>query len=325
MPSEPGDSEFKAKVRARAYPTRERAGMVWAFLGGERETLPELPQIEATLLPEGDGNVWAAFRECNWLQALEGDIDTSHFGFLHAGSATEDQLPPDSPSLYAIRHRAPRYEVAETPCGTMYGAYRPGEGDNLYWRVAHFLFPFWTMPPGSPMRKQMVARAWVPMDDEHTMFFHVSRLGSGPSRNRMAGRRIVGLGAEIERQPNTNDWYGRFRLECNLGNDYHIDRDVQKNGSYTGINGGHVQDQMVTESMGPIADRTREHLASSDKMIIQTRRRLLHAVDALANEGTPPPGADDAAVYDRVRSGTLMLPPDADWLEEVAKVKASIA
>jgi phthalate 4,5-dioxygenase oxygenase subunit len=324
QPSEPPEYVFKPKVQATAYATCERAGLVWAFMGPKGESLPELPDIEATGLPEDEIQVWAALRECNWLQGLEGDIDTSHFGFLHIGSATEDQAAPGSSTLYAIKDRAPRYKVEDTPFGTTYGAYRPGDEGMNYWRIAHFLFPFWTMPPGSPMERQMIARAWVPMDDEHTMFYHISRAGSGPSRNRIAGRQIAGLGAEIERLPNTNDWYGRWRLACNRDNDYMMDRHVQSTESYTGILGGHVQDQMITESMGPVTDWTRERLGSSDQMIIQTRRRILRALDEFRTDGTVPPGAADPKVYDRVRSGTLMLPLDADWVREIENIRRKL-
>ena len=173
------------------------------------------------------------------------------------------------------------------------------------------------------MERQMIARAWVPMDDEHTMFYHVSRAASGPSRNRMAGRNIAGLGEEIEHLPNTTDWYGRWRLVCNRENDYMIDRDVQRTQSYTGVRAGHVQDQMITESMGPVEDRTRERLGSSDQMIIQTRKRILQALDAFLRDGTPP-GATDPEVYDLVRSGTLMLPLDADWIQEVENIRSTL-
>ena len=68
----------------------------------------------------------------------------------------------------------PRYEVVETEFGTSYGAYRPAEADTYYWRVAHFLFPFYTMIPTGVLGVQVLVRAWVPVDDEHTMFWSMS-------------------------------------------------------------------------------------------------------------------------------------------------------
>jgi hypothetical protein len=85
--------------------------------------------------------------------------------------------------------------------------------------------------------------------------------------------------------PNTTDWYGRFRLAADARNDYLIDRKLQKTVSYTGIGSIHAQDQAVTESMGPIYDRTQEHLGTSDRMVIRTRKRLLDAAKALRDKG----------------------------------------
>jgi hypothetical protein len=86
-------------------------------------------------------------REYNWLQALEGDIDTSHAGFLHLGSYTQEDAPPGTFAAYALKHRAPRYAIVDTDYGAMYGAYRPAEEDTYYWRIAHWEFPFFTEPP----------------------------------------------------------------------------------------------------------------------------------------------------------------------------------
>ncbi|PON12658.1 hypothetical protein C2W62_38490 [Candidatus Entotheonella serta] len=99
--------------------------------------------IEATLLPETEVNVTFVQRECNWLQALEGDIDTSHFGFLHFGNIEPGDLTDDDPMQYTVGNRAPDYHVAAAPWGTSYGAYRPAGADQTYWRFANFMFPFW--------------------------------------------------------------------------------------------------------------------------------------------------------------------------------------
>ncbi len=119
-------------------------------------------------------------------------------------------------------------------------------------------------------------------------------------------------------QPNTSDWLGRFRLTANASNDYMVDREKQRRNSgmddFTGIQGIHLQDQAITESEGPIYDRSTEHLASSDMMIIRVRRRLLLAAHALADQGLTPPGVDDPEVFG-ARAGGVFLPQDVDWLE----------
>jgi phenylpropionate dioxygenase-like ring-hydroxylating dioxygenase large terminal subunit len=324
-PTEPPDSEIKNKVRAVAYPTRERGGIVWAYLG-ERTELPPLPQLEASLLPDDRRFLVSGLRECNWLQALEGDIDTAHLSFLHMGSFPAEMFPPTSPAYFFQKDRAPRFHVRETEYGTMYGAYRPGNDDQLYWRIAHFLFPFWTMPPGGPVDQHVIARAWVPLDDEHTMFWHLSPpLPDRPpvSLQDKQGRGLEGIHFRLQEfVPNSTDWLGRWRYAQNRGNDYGIDRNVQRHRSFTGIDGVHMQDQAITESMGPIVDRTREHLGSSDQMIMRTRRVLLKAARSFAETGAAPAGVDRPDIYHGVRSGEMLTVAGRDWLEAYDELRA---
>src|SRR3954471_3973934 len=103
---------FEDKVKAKAYPVQERNGLVWVYMGKAAQA-PELPQIEATLVPEPEVQVAMLQRECNWLQGLEGDIDTSHFGFLHAGSLTLADFPEGHPGRFTVLNRAPEYKVAD--------------------------------------------------------------------------------------------------------------------------------------------------------------------------------------------------------------------
>ena len=278
-----------------------------------------LPDIEANNLPEGTSTVSAIQRECNWLQALEGDIATSHFGFLHFGATDAESVEPDTFQYYTLKNRSPRYAVVDADYGTTYGAYRPAQPGMHYWRIAHFLFPFWTMIPTGVLGLQKIARAWVPMDDEHTMFFSTSPKPTvDPAHARPYPRRIPLVGPL---QPNTTDWFGRFRLENNPRNDYHIDRGMQRRREdYTGILGIFDQDQAVTESMGAIYDRSTEHLGSSDAMVIRVRRRLLAAADELAASGTVPFSVDHPEVY-RQRSGGCFLPAGADWIAATAELR----
>src|SRR6201997_4495503 len=106
MPNAPPHQDFKDKVKAKAYKVAERNGLVWVYMGARKEA-PPLPGIEASLLPEGEQQINFVQRECNWLQALEGDIDTSHFGFLHAGSIGPDAIPEDSLFRFTVTNRAP--------------------------------------------------------------------------------------------------------------------------------------------------------------------------------------------------------------------------
>src|SRR5437879_461639 len=173
MPSEPPESNFKQKVRAKAYPCRERGGVVWAYLGA-RQAPPPLPDLEANQLAEDNRQVTAIQRACNWLQSMEGDIDTAHIGFLHFGSDDAEEAPLGTYRYYALKDRAPRYAVLDTEYGAMYGAYRPAAPGTTYWRIAQFLFPFYTMTPTGQLGRQIIARAWVPMDDEHMLLFSMT-------------------------------------------------------------------------------------------------------------------------------------------------------
>jgi phthalate 4,5-dioxygenase len=105
MPSVPLSQDFKHKVRAKAYTVVECAGLVWTYMGAQAKA-PPMPALETLLVPEAEIGVTCIQRDCNYLQALEGDIDTSHFGFLHAGHIDPDSLPEDHPIRHAVTNRA---------------------------------------------------------------------------------------------------------------------------------------------------------------------------------------------------------------------------
>jgi nitrite reductase/ring-hydroxylating ferredoxin subunit len=302
MPNEPAESDFKQKVKAVAYPCQERGGIVWTYMGPRSEP-PPLPDLEPNMLPGAELHAGAIQRACNWLQALEGDIDTSHLGFLHLGAVDPEKLEPGTFGYYTVKDRSPRYAVVDTDAGAMYGAYRPATADLNYWRIAQFMFPFYALIPSGVLGLSRLVRAWVPMDDEHTMFFVMGAQGS------------VGAGIDLHQvQPNTSAWYGRFRLAQTADNDYQIDRQKQRSlQSYTGLSSVHLEDLAITESMGTLLDRAAEHLGTSDVMVIRVRRRLIAAAKALQEQGEIPPGAENPLVY-RTRSGSVFLPKDADWI-----------
>ncbi len=322
MPSVP-PPDFKEKVKAKAYRVVERAGVVWVYMGTAAEA-PPLPGFEILDMPEDEIRVSFIQRDCNYLQALEGEIDTSHFGFLHAGHVEPDQLADDEPLRYTVTDRAPRYHLREAPWGTQYAGYRPASGGGTYWRFANFLFPFWTQAPNGEFNSHMHARAWVPLDDFHTMyvFFFWKRAVSAMSLPQPAykdGTPIGGTSRGNRLLPNSTDWLGRFRMEANAGNDWKIDRTAQAKGTiYSGIDGIHLQDQAITESMGGIVDHEWEHLAPSDQMITRTRRRLLLAARGLRDNGAMPPGADDGTVYRGARSGYFASDDSSDWQQVYA-------
>jgi phenylpropionate dioxygenase-like ring-hydroxylating dioxygenase large terminal subunit len=321
MPSVPSQQDFKAKVKAKAYRATERAGVVWVYMGAAAEA-PPFPQFEAALLPEDELTVVCAQRSCNYLQALEGDIDTSHFGFLHGGHVDATELAEDNLLRYTVQNRTPEYFVAESDWGTTYAAHRQAGDGRTYWRFANFLFPFWTQTPQGEFPHQVDIRAWVPMDDTHTMFVHLSWTGRKRAIGTVKkdGSLLSGFGFGHRHRPNTTDWHGRWRLEDDEANDWAIDRIAQEaNTSYSGIENIHMQDQAVTESMGAITDHAFEHLAPSDQMVARTRRRLLMAARALRDDGTLPPGIEHPEVFYGSRGGFFFTAPRNDWRELYAE------
>src|SRR5260370_23917493 len=181
MHNERAESDFKSKVKAVAYPCQERGGVVWTYMGPRSEP-PPLPDLEPNMAPDKQVVVVAMQRECNWLQGLEGDIDTSHLGFLHLGALQPENMRPGTFAHYTVKDRAPRYSVVDTDYGAMYGAYRPADPGQLYWRIAQFLFPCYAMIPTGVLGLQVLTRGWVPIDDEHMLFFS---MGSRPSVERL--------------------------------------------------------------------------------------------------------------------------------------------
>jgi phthalate 4,5-dioxygenase len=318
MPSLPPHQDFRQKVKAKAYRAAERAGVVWVHMGAA-DKAPPFPKLETLVVPDEEVGVNFVMRSCNYLQALEGDIDTSHFGFLHAGHLEPGDVPDGHPIAHTVAIRAPQYHVSDTPWGTTYAAYRDAGANQTYWRFANFLFPFWTQQPQGEFGEHVHARAWVPLDDEHTMFVSIWwRKGSASlarPRPPLKGGKAMGRPND-EFMPNTSDWLGRWRLAANEGNDWQLDRDAQDSKTlYSGINNIHLQDQAVTESMGAITEHAFEHLGPSDQMITRTRRRLLQAARALRDQGVPPPGAVDPEVFRGARSGFFTSGETRPWQE----------
>jgi len=314
MPNVPPAQDFKDKVKMRAYRVTEMNGLIWVYMGSRR-TPPPMPAIEAALLPDTELDITFTQRACNWMQSLEGDIDTSHGGFLHFGCLNPDDIPEGHP-LEHTTERAPEYHVRDAAWGTSYSSYRKTRnGQSIYWRCANFMFPFWTQTPQGEFATNVNARAWVPMDDEHTMFVYLRwRKRPGYAVPLKNGKQLGGNTPSAEFLENDTGWLGRWRLKANESNDWLMDRQAQRNGTiFSGIENIHLQDQAVTESMGPITVHELEHLGPSDRMLARTRRRLLQAARALRDAGQTPPGVDNPDVFLSARSGYFLTEPSVHW------------
>jgi phenylpropionate dioxygenase-like ring-hydroxylating dioxygenase large terminal subunit len=327
MPNEPPDSNFKDKVRAGAYPCVERAGLVWTYMG-PREEPPPMPDFEVFDYPDEQLTHTTYTNQCNWVQAMEGDNDPTHFGFLHVGHADVDDVPDHTYLQAQVYDRRPGQKLLDTPAGLMVGRYHkiPDDEQNLYWGLGHWLFPFYTFTSVGVLGMKVAMVARVPMDDEHTITFAVLVDAAAQRPAEAVGRKQVGFAVReythLPLEPNTVDWYGRFRWKQNEENDYLIDREKQRSGaSFTGIDGNIIEDVAITESMGPFFDRRTEHVGVADVGIVQIRRRLLDAANALAEEGVTPPGVDDPSAYLQ-RAGAVKLPIGADWIEQTEALRA---
>jgi phthalate 4,5-dioxygenase len=307
MPNEPAESDFKSKVRATAYPCRERGGIIWTYMGPP-ESQPELPDLEWSVVPDDQRIISKRLQQTNYAQAMEGGIDSSHVSFLHKQDA--GQGANSVAGKYLRSDGAPKFEVVDTPYGFVIGARRNAEEDSYYWRITQWLFPFFQMIP--PFGDGPVSgHAWVPIDDEHCYTFSMTWHPRRALTPVEVSRVVEGHGVHSVNIP------GTFRPVRNVSNDYMIDRELQRSGrSFTGIIGISEQDTAVQESMGSIYDRGLEHLGSSDAAIIQMRRRLMRAAQELEHGIAPP--AQDPKEF-RVRSVSLLLPRSTTSWPEAAR------
>ncbi|HUC63484.1 MAG TPA: aromatic ring-hydroxylating dioxygenase subunit alpha [Alphaproteobacteria bacterium] len=306
LPSEPEESGIRAKVRLKAYPTLELGDVIWAYLGPPALE-PEPPAFEWALVKPEQRFISKRLQECNYLQALEGGIDSSHVTFLHAGALKRDRLFVGSKgNEYNQRDPMPHFEVAEFEGGLLIAARRKAEAGHYYWRVTPWVLPFHTFVP--PRGAHPIgAHAWVPIDDEScwtwSFSYHPRRALSGEETSAMR----AGAGIHVKYQP------GTFLPLANKRNDYLMDRTAQAAGiSASGVEGVGMQDASIQESMGTIADRSRENLVATDRGIVMTRRLLLRAAKA-NREGRTFPGLD--AKSQRVRSCATVLPEGVPFVE----------
>jgi phenylpropionate dioxygenase-like ring-hydroxylating dioxygenase large terminal subunit len=283
MPSEPAESNFKAKVRVKAYPSAEFAGLVWIYMGPP-EKQPPLPRYQWTLQPNaGASRVTKHMQDSNYTQGLEGNIDSAHVTFLHRVFGAEY-------FLRGVPYAAPEVtESRETEFGFVYGARRPTPTpDEYYWRVTAYVFPTFTQIAGTS--KAGGGIFVLPMDDEHSWWFMVQPPAPEPERTQQAVRSQAGPFAYVSQfdQSTLGLVPGTFRYLRNKDNDYLIDREKQRTLNFTGLPGNRVQDAAVTESMGAIYDRTQEHLGTTDVAVIHMRRVLLRLARDL-EQGIEPP------------------------------------
>jgi hypothetical protein len=307
VPSEPAESGYAKKIKLKSYPLIERGGVLWTYMG-PKEKQPPLPEFEFATVPAEQSFVSKRYQECNWLQSMEGGIDSSHVSWLHSGNVNSDPLFKGAGgNKYNFGDLAPVFEVVESPGGLYIGARRNAEDDQYYWRITPWVMPCYTaVPPRGD--HPMHGHFWIPIDDENcwawSYDYHPVRALTTTERDAMK----AGKGVHCEYVP------GTYRPKANKDNDYLMDRAAQKSGAeYSGIKGIAIQDGSLQESMGPIIDRTKENLVGCDNGIIMARHRLMKAAKALAEKGTVPPGVD--VDHQKVRSCATLLPRQQAYKE----------
>ena len=311
MPNEPPESNFKHKVTQLAYPAREAGKVLWVYMG-TKQPAPELPRLDWTLVPDDRVYVHKRIQDCSYLQNVEGEVDSSHISFLHRSSVRS--LGDASAVVQA--EGAPRFSVLPTDYGLLIGAQRHATETTDYWRMTQFLLPSYTMIPARPDAPIDFTGA-VPIDDEHSLGFTVAWRPDAPLRPEDIAKIETWDYVYAEVDPKT------FRAVRNRDNDYLIDREAQRRQSFSGIKGIRDQDHAVQEGVGPIVDRTREHLGSADTAVIHVRRLLLQLVEDL-QAGHEPYAAHHPEAY-RVRSGDRMIPCGTSFEEVGRDFAAQIA
>ena len=301
--------QFASKIKTLSYPAVERGGVVWVYMGPE-DKQPPLPNFAWTQVGEDHRVVTKVVEECNWLQALEGGIDTSHAPIMHRMLRKESSQPGIPMTDAFVQGSAPVLEVDVTDYGYRYFGIRQLGADEQYARGYHFVMP-WTQlrPAGRGVKDQTHGHHWVPIDDHNCLVWNwyyndevaLSKGEAGPEETG----NMLGTDVDVE---------GGFRAVRNRSNNWMIDRQAQKTDTFTGIVGINTQDRAVQEMMGPIVDRSREHLGPADKAIIVARKLLADAVRTVEDGGDP---LGVSPTYYGLRAAEGVLPADASWRDDL--------
>ncbi len=318
MPAEPARSRLKEHVKIKAYPCRERGGIVWTYMGPDSANPPLLPNMEWNLVPEANVSVSVRVQECNWLQALEGEIDSAHAPILHGRIDQQGAIN----NWLAKQDLRPTFECMRQPFGMSIASRRRLEGNTLYWRVNQFLLPFYTLVPPQSKVPELSGHAWVPMDDETTLCIMFSYHPSEPLYPR--ARQLFEEGhngretghasrhAYVEKSAATP--YADYWTKFNPASNFHFDYASQQTTWFSGLPGLWVQDAACQTGIVPIYDRSGEHLGASDTGIVMTRRLLLEVIAALRDRQIRPQGVANPDTF-MVRAVSLRLPEGTGWAD----------
>ena len=316
VPSARESPQVAERMRIKAYPCIERGGLVWAYMGPP-DKQPAPPALEWCTLPQSHVYVSKRLQQSNYLQAIEGGIDTAHVSYVHKYSVDNDPMHKGSRAVDFIKADGNVvFDIEKNPFGlTLYGR-RNGETANgelssYYWRITQYVFPWFTLIP--PFGEHSLGgHVWVPIDDENCWAWSINYRPDQPLSNQERSDMGAGHGIHVlyENRNEPGVQPISWRPRANMDNDYLIDRAAQKEKrAYSGVHGISEQDASLQESMGPIQDRTRERLLPTDMGIAMARRMLEEAALGLA-QGIEPPALD--ATTQQVRAAGVLLPTTQD-------------
>lgn len=315
MVSEPASSGFIDKVRHKAYPTKEWAGVVWAWMGAP-EAVPEF--VPPRWAPTADARVSIAkvVVPANWAQVLEGAIDSAHSSSLHSSDMVPARVQSGEATannwLRPSTDKAPRMQVERGGYGFRYAAIRRpimNAQTHEYVRTTVFVAPWTVLVP--PNNLYNVANVNIPADDTTTNFYFIA--WGHPSRTpetetwRKFLRQTVGV-----------DLDERYRPLRNHDNRFWQDRQAMKAGNFTGITGFPNQDIAMWVTMGPMADRTKDRLGASDLAVVEFRKQMVAAVHAVA-QGAAAIGTGTDFVGEDVCSFQAVIAKTVDWRAHPAR------
>jgi phenylpropionate dioxygenase-like ring-hydroxylating dioxygenase large terminal subunit len=314
MPSEP--QPFCEKVRITAYPVHESGGIVWAYLG-PRQTMTPFRDFGTDRRSPGEFRATKQRTSCNWVQAMEGNIDTAHISHLHQWNGVDDipddgsdkpGYPSNAMSWKFWRHdRAPRLELDDTWFGYRYAGIRTTPNGFTHVRITAYAVPYSTMVASIPFSSGH--GMFIPIDDENCWRYFVAPKVP-PNPRKLGGTNLFSVAPFSTPISAYTD--GVIPRRYTAENDYQIDREVQRASTFSGVADFVSQDLMVTESMGPVYDRTQEHLGSTDKAISRMRHILITAAKRLA-DGQEPPAVAAGLDFRSIRGAEKILEPGEDW------------
>ena len=306
-PTEPEErrAAFARKVPVRSHPVHEAGGLVWVYLGKNKDNPPRFPDFEFTTLPAENVLPRRGVIHCNWLQGLEALLDSAHVSFLHisnlnsAGGRSVFKVESD----YMLDNTSPKFEFIAKPYGFREGALRDQSNGRTYARIREVALPYFSFIPATPGGPALACCS-IPIDDEWTAQWYIAFNVQGPmQRNRM--------GPYVRDSGDPDFFNSDMGDQSNM---WHQDRNAMKEGHWTGIvgRGNAYEDFIVQESMGPIVDRSKEHLGSCDLVILRARSMLLRAVEKYRETGEPSfAGAD--VEFNKIRAISFAYPQGEDW------------